>query len=176
MKMNTQDDNESNYEGSVNENPEADISQIPTDSLDQVADYSDDQDSTFTPKPSDLKSLDGSDLTTDEELQQEVLRNATDESDVSTDFDGVILTSVATDIKTASSSNPKKKRTPTSSKKTLPESDEDSELRLARDALHTQTLSPLPGTILRYKSDISTDYSPGGRANDSVEQNTSQNS
>ena len=174
---NTQDDNESNYEGSVNENPEADISQIPTDSLDQVADYSDDQDSTFTPKPSDLKSLDGSDLTTDEDLQQEVLKNPTDESDVSTDFDGVILTSVATDIakKSASSSNTKKKRTPTSSKKTLPESDEDSELRLARDALHTQTLSPLPGTILRYKSDISTDYSPGGRPNDSVEQNTSQN-
>ena len=174
---NTEDDNESNYQGSVSENAEADISQIPTDSINQIADYTDDQDSTFNPKPSDLKSLDGSEVTTYEELQQDDIRNPTDDSDVSTDFEGVIFTSVATDISkiSGSSSNTKKKRTKTSSTTPLPDSDEDSELRLARDALHAQTLSPLPGTILRYKSDISTDYSPGGRANDSVEQNTTQN-
>ena len=110
---NTEDDNESNYEGSVSENAEADISQIPTDSIDQVADYTDDQDSTFNPKPSDLKSLDGSEVTTDEEIQQEDIINPTDESDVSNDFEGVIFTSVATDIskKSGSSSNTKNKRT-----------------------------------------------------------------
>ena len=94
-----------------------------------------------------------------------------------TDFDGVILTSVPTNIskKLGLSSKTKTKCQQPSSKTTVQESDEDSEIRLARDALHTKTLSPLPDSILKYKSDISTNYSPGRRGNDAVEPSTSKN-
>ena len=67
----TEDENESNYQGSVSDNEEAVNSQRQTESIDQVPDYTDDQDSSFNPKPIDLKSLDGSEVITNEDIHQE---------------------------------------------------------------------------------------------------------
>ena len=105
----------------MSDNEEADNSQRQTESTDQVPDYTDDQDSSFNPKPTDLKSLDGSEVITDEDIHQEDNFNPSEDSDVPTDFDGVILTSVPTNIskKLGLSSKTKTKCQQPSSKTTV---------------------------------------------------------
>ena len=89
----TDEGNESNSQASESENEEADNYQGGQESGDNVADLTDDQDSSFTPKGDDLKSLDGSEISSDEDNAHDAGFNVIEESDASTDFEGVTLTS-----------------------------------------------------------------------------------